>query len=62
MKIYFVLNAFALIVISPLLPGNKFTGRNVHRQLWVFLFIYFSYLKENTREDSWKTNSVVINI
>lgn len=63
MKIYFILNASALIVFSPLLlPGNKFTGRNVHRPLWVFLFIYFSYLKENRREDSWKTNSDVINI
>lgn len=63
MKIYLVLNTFALIAFSPLLlPGNKFPGRNAHRPLRVLLFLYFCYLEEKGREDSWKANSDVINI
>lgn len=61
-KIYSVLNTFALNVFSPfLLPGTKFTVRNTHTSMGI-LFYSFSYPKEKRREDSQKTNSDIINI
>lgn len=50
-KIYSVLNTFALNVFSPfLLPGTKFTVRNTHTPAWEFYFILLVTLKKRVEK------------